>query len=107
MSTTSWNATTTRLERNETVRRHAASLLVRTLLALFIIWWTALAIAPLYRDDWLVENALTVFAAVFFTSRWRSFPRRQNGTRSSGRAAHGPRSSGLRTPPGPSCATWV
>ncbi len=46
---------------------------VRTLVALFIIWWTALAIAPLYRDDWLVENVLTLLAAVFFTSTWRSF----------------------------------
>jgi len=34
-----------------------------TLLALFTAWWIALAIAPHYRQDWLLENVL-VFAAV-------------------------------------------
>lgn len=34
-----------------------------TLLALFSAWWFALAIAPHYRQDWLLENVL-VFAAV-------------------------------------------
>lgn len=33
------------------------------LLAAFAIWWTMLAIAPWYREDWLLENLL-VFAAV-------------------------------------------
>lgn len=34
-----------------------------TLLALFAAWWLALAIAPWYRQDWLLENLL-VFAAL-------------------------------------------
>lgn len=34
-----------------------------TLLAVFSAWWLALAIAPHYRQDWLLENVL-VFAAV-------------------------------------------
>ena len=34
-----------------------------TLLALFGAWWLALAIAPHFRQDWLLENVL-VFAAV-------------------------------------------
>lgn len=34
-----------------------------TLLAVFGAWWAALAIAPHYRQDWLLENVL-VFAAV-------------------------------------------
>ncbi|NJR44235.1 DUF2238 domain-containing protein [bacterium] len=33
------------------------------LLAAFIIWWSLLAIAPWYRQDWLLENIL-VFVAV-------------------------------------------
>lgn len=33
------------------------------LLALYSVWWTWLAIAPAYRQDWLLENLL-VFAAV-------------------------------------------
>lgn len=28
------------------------------LLSLFLLWWLWLAIAPLYREDWLLENAL-------------------------------------------------
>lgn len=33
-----------------------------TLLALFAIWWTALAIAPQYRQDWALENAIVAVA---------------------------------------------
>lgn len=33
------------------------------LLVAFVAWWAALAIAPWYREDWLLENLL-VFAAV-------------------------------------------
>jgi len=33
------------------------------LLALFCLWWLGLAIAPWYREDWLLENLL-VFVAV-------------------------------------------
>lgn len=37
--------------------------LPRILLALYAAWWLALAIAPHYRQDWLLENML-VFAAL-------------------------------------------
>lgn len=33
------------------------------LLALFLVWWLILAIAPVYRQDWLLENLL-VFIAI-------------------------------------------
>ena len=45
------------------------------LLALFLGLWTALAIAPVYRQDWLLENLL-VFAAVpalIWTRRYLEF----------------------------------
>ncbi len=32
------------------------------LLVLFAMWWTALAIAPAYRQDWALENAIVVVA---------------------------------------------
>ena len=35
----------------------------RVLLAVYLLWWAALAIAPRYREDWLLENVL-VFLAV-------------------------------------------
>lgn len=34
-----------------------------SLLALFLAWWLVLAIAPVYRQDWLLENLL-VFIAI-------------------------------------------
>lgn len=33
-----------------------------TLLAIFLAWWTLLAIAPSYRQDWLLENMLVFIA---------------------------------------------
>lgn len=36
-----------------------------TLLAIYLLWWMALAIAPWYREDWLLENVL-VFVLVPF-----------------------------------------
>jgi len=47
------------------------------LAVLFAVLWTALAIAPLYRDDWLLENALVfVFVlGVAFSWRWFMFSR--------------------------------
>jgi putative membrane protein len=43
----------------------------RDLLAgLFALIWIALAIAPLYRHDWMLENALVVVGAGFFLC-WR------------------------------------
>jgi putative membrane protein len=52
-----------------THRRYASALL-----ALLAIWWTALAIAPLDRHAWLLENALLVVAVVVLVSTYRWFP---------------------------------
>lgn len=40
------------------------------LAAIFAVYWAALAIAPLYRQDWMLENLLVVALAVAFL-RWR------------------------------------
>jgi putative membrane protein len=39
--------------------RHRTYRLV--LASLFLLWWAALAIAPKYRHDWMLENALVLF----------------------------------------------
>ena len=55
--------------------QRSAARLPAVLLALFLIFWTALAIAPVYRQDWLLENLL-VFAAVpglIWTRRYVEF----------------------------------
>lgn len=43
--------------------RHAVHRYPLALLIAFTIWWTLLAIAPHYREDWLLENLL-VFVAI-------------------------------------------
>ncbi len=43
------------------------------LLALLTVWWTALAIAPLDRHAWLLENALLVVAVVVLAATYRWF----------------------------------
>lgn len=43
------------------------------LTALFAVVWTALAIAPWYRSDWLLENALVVAFALGLALSWRWF----------------------------------
>jgi putative membrane protein len=48
---------------NDRVARHVTARLPIVLLVLFALWWLALAIAPVYRQDWLLENVL-VFVAV-------------------------------------------
>ena len=40
--------------------RHRSYLLILGIL--FGIWWTALAIRPWHRSDWLLENALAIAA---------------------------------------------
>jgi putative membrane protein len=47
---------------------------VSVLLALFAVWWIALAIEPLDRYDWLLENALPVVAIVLLAATYRRFP---------------------------------
>ncbi len=45
-----------------------------TLLALLALLWIAMAIGPHDRQDWLLENALTVVAVVVLVSTYRRFP---------------------------------
>jgi len=54
---------------------HARYVLV--LLGLFAVYWLALAISPVDRSDWMLENALVVaaIAALAFTCRWFRFSR--------------------------------
>lgn len=42
-----------------------------TLLGLFLLWWTALAIAPRYRLDWLLENLLVLVAVPVLVLTYR------------------------------------
>ena len=43
------------------------------LAALFAALWTSLAIAPLYRSDWMLENALVVAFILGLALSWRWF----------------------------------
>ena len=47
---------------------------VGALLALLSVWWIALAIDPLDRQDWLLENALVVVAVALLAVTYRRFP---------------------------------
>ena len=51
---------------------HKRYLLV--LAVLFAVIWVALAISPLYREDWLLENALVIAFALVLAASWRWFP---------------------------------
>jgi len=44
------------------------------LLAVLTVWWIALAIEPLDRHDWLLENALLALAVVLLVATYRRFP---------------------------------
>ena len=44
------------------------------LLALLTVWWIALAIAPVDRHAWLLENALLMLAVVVLVATYRPFP---------------------------------
>jgi putative membrane protein len=48
------------------------NLLLQILVAWYLIIWIGLAIAPLYRSDWLLENILVfvTVAVLVFTYRW-------------------------------------
>ncbi len=41
------------------------------LLALFALWWLALAIAPWYRQDWLLENVLVFIVVPWLVLNYR------------------------------------
>jgi putative membrane protein len=47
---------------------------VAVLAGLFAIWWLALAIRPLDRSDWLLENALSVIAVAVLIALYRHLP---------------------------------
>lgn len=42
--------------------------------AVYLVLWTAMAINPLYRADWMLENALVVVAVIGIAASYRSFP---------------------------------
>jgi putative membrane protein len=42
------------------------------LLGLFLAWWTALAIAPHYREDWWLENVMVFIAIPLLTLNYRN-----------------------------------
>ena len=42
------------------------------LLGLFSVWWVALAIAPRYRQDWALENAIVVIALPILILTYRN-----------------------------------
>ena len=44
------------------------------LAVLFAVIWVALAISPLYREDWMLENFLVVLFAAGLAASWRWFP---------------------------------
>lgn len=47
---------------------------VSALLGVLTLLWIGLAVAPLDRHDWLLENALLVIAVVTLTATYRRFP---------------------------------
>jgi putative membrane protein len=51
---------------------HRKYLLV--LAVLFAVIWAALAISPLYREDWMLENLLVVVFVAGMAATWRWFP---------------------------------
>ncbi|MCK5273492.1 MAG: DUF2238 domain-containing protein [Alphaproteobacteria bacterium] len=44
------------------------------LAVLFAVIWAALAISPLYREDWIIENLLVVVFVAGMAATWRWFP---------------------------------
>jgi hypothetical protein len=70
---------------------------VSALLALLTVWWIALAIAPLDRQDWLLETALVVVAvavlAVTASQERGAAPRGSRETRETQEIALQPRSA--------------
>lgn len=47
---------------------------VATLLGLLTLLWVGLAIEPLHRDDWMLENVLLVIAIALLAFTYRKFP---------------------------------
>jgi putative membrane protein len=55
-------------------RQPASARFALALLALFSVIWIALAIAPHYREDWMLENILVAIAVPVLASGWRHLP---------------------------------
>jgi uncharacterized membrane protein YjdF len=47
---------------------------LQLLLGWYLVFWVAMAISPLDRSDWLLENLLVFVAAGFLAATYRSFP---------------------------------
>jgi putative membrane protein len=47
---------------------------LRLLLGWYVVFWVAMAISPLDRSDWLLENLLVFVAVGFLAATYRSFP---------------------------------
>ena len=45
-----------------------------TLGAVYLVWWVLMAIDPLDRADWVVENVLVLFGAALLGFTYKSFP---------------------------------
>jgi putative membrane protein len=45
-----------------------------TLAIVYTIWWIAMAIAPLDRSDWVLENVLVILAIALQAFTYKSFP---------------------------------
>ncbi|WP_037082879.1 DUF2238 domain-containing protein [Pseudoxanthomonas sp. J35] len=56
------------------LRTPASPRLAKTLLALFVAVWIALAISPWYRQDWALENVLVLVAVPALAWGWRRMP---------------------------------
>jgi putative membrane protein len=51
-----------------------ANHMLRLLLVWYVVFWIAMAISPLDRSDWLLENLLVFVAVGFLTATYHSFP---------------------------------
>jgi len=51
-----------------------SGVLVPALFAIYAVTWLALAVAPRFRQDWLLENLLVFGAAPWLLHRWRTAP---------------------------------
>ncbi|WP_028919633.1 DUF2238 domain-containing protein [Pseudoxanthomonas suwonensis] len=56
------------------LRTPASPRLAKTLLALFVAIWIALAVSPWYRQDWALENVLVLVAVPALAWGWRRMP---------------------------------
>lgn len=61
--------------RQELLRRR----FVRRLAVCYAVIWTALAIAPRYRQDWALENILVLIVALVMLATWQRVPLSRSG----------------------------